>query len=147
MIKYFKIILLYFIVHVSCVFPSWFSPDINLSHIPIQESGRIKPMDTYARNQLLLFYGKEYIDAKHSPNNERIEAIDWLVSLLINPKHELNHKIFHISNWSNSPEVEISLGLDGRDSHRYSFYEIIISLLISNFHYSAPTSTIFYFIF
>jgi len=64
MIKSLKITLLYSIVYVSCIFPSWFSSDINISHIPIQESGRVKPLDTYARNQLLLFYGKQYIDAK-----------------------------------------------------------------------------------
>ena len=27
-------------------------------HIPIQEQGRIKPLDSFARNQLLKFYGK-----------------------------------------------------------------------------------------
>ena len=125
MIRSLKITLLYSIVYVSCIFPNWFSSDVNISHIPIQESGRVKPLDTYARNQLLLFYGKQYIDAKDNPDNQRIEAIDWLTNLVKNPSEELNRKIFYISNWSNSPEVEISLGLDGRDSHRYSFYEII----------------------
>jgi len=125
MIQYFNIILLSLFLQISCIFPSWFSEDINFSHIPIQESGRIKPMDTYAKNQLLLFYGREYINAKDNPDNRKIDAIDWLVGLLKNPTEELNREIFYISNWSNSPEVEISLGLDGRDSHRYSFYEII----------------------
>ena len=125
MINIFRILSLKFIICFSFVFSNWFSQDINISHIPVQESGRIKPLDTYARNQLLLFYGKQHIDAKHSLDNERIEAIDWLIKLLKNPGEELNQKIFYISNWSNSPEVEISLGLDGRDSHRYSFYEII----------------------
>ena len=27
-------------------------------HIPIQEEGRIKPLDSFARNQLLKIYGK-----------------------------------------------------------------------------------------
>ena len=85
-------------LQISYIFPNWLSQDINVSHIPVQESGRIKPMDTYARNQLLLFYGKEYIDAKHNPDNQRIEAIDWLVSLLMNPDEELNRKFFYISN-------------------------------------------------
>ena len=125
MINYLKILSLQFIICFSFIFSNWFSLDMNVRHIPIQESGRIKPLDTYARNQLLLFYGKEYIDAKHSISNDKIEAIDWLINLVKNPSEELNQKIFYISNWSNSPEVEISLGLDGRDSHRYSFYEII----------------------
>jgi len=123
--NFLKIILLYLAISISYIFPNWFGSDVGISHIPIQESGRVKPLDTYARNQLLLFYGKEYIDADDTPDNIRIEAIDWLISLLKNPSEELKRKIFYISNWSNSPEVEISLGLDGRDSHRYSFYEII----------------------
>ena len=48
-----------------------------------------------------------------------------LIDLLINPFDELDKKIFYISNWENSPEVEVSLGLDVNESHRYSFYEII----------------------
>ena len=120
MIKFLKRVLLYFIICFSYVLPNWFIPDAGLSHIPVQEAGRIKPMDTYARNQLLLFYGKQYIDADNNVEGERIEAIDWLISLLKNPYEELNREILYISNWSNSPEVETSLGLDSlnRESHR-----------------------------
>ena len=32
--------------------------DFSFDSLPIQESGRIKPIDSYARNQLLRFYGK-----------------------------------------------------------------------------------------
>ena len=100
------------------------SGEINFSHIPIQESGRIKPLDTYARNHLLLFYGKEYLKEEDA-DNKKIDAITWLEKLLSDPTNELHQRIFYISSWSNSPEVEISLGLDGRSSHKYSFYEII----------------------
>ena len=102
-----------------------FSSSNEFSSIAIQESGRIKPLDTYARNQLLLIYGKDKIHEE----NKTIEAIDWLVNLLINTEEELKREVFYISSWSNSPEVEISLGLDtlNRESHRYSFYEIIKS--------------------
>ena len=96
----------------------------NFSHLPIQESGRIKPLDTFARNHLLLFSGKEYLksDIDDEPN---LAAIDWLIKLLSNPSEELHRKVFYISKWDNSPDVEIGLGLDGRESHRYSFHEII----------------------
>ena len=33
-------------------------PFRGIGDIPIQESGRIKPLDTFARNKLLSFYGK-----------------------------------------------------------------------------------------
>jgi len=98
--------------------------DTNFSHIPIQESGRIKPLDTFARNQLLLFSGKEYLKS-NADDEKDLSAIDWLISLLSNPSEELHRQVFYISEWNNSPDVEIGLGLDGRDSHMYSFYEII----------------------
>ena len=112
------------------------SQEFNFSNFPIQESGRIKPLDTYARNQLLLIYGEDKIHEE----NKTIQAIDWLINLLVNTEEELKREIFYISSWSNSPEVEISLGLDtlNRESHRYSFYEIIESFknnidLLENF--------------
>ena len=101
------------------------SQEFNFSNFPIQESGRIKPLDTYARSQLLIFYGKDYF--KNDLTGDKIEAVHWLQNLLANPSEELDRKIFYISKWSNSPEVEVSLGLDGRESHLYSFYEIIES--------------------
>ena len=104
---------------ISFIFPSV----SEFSSMAIQESGRIKPLDTYARNQLTLIYGKDEI----KENDNSIDAIDWLLNVLTDTENELNREIFYISSWSNSPEVEISLGLDllNRDSHRYSFYEII----------------------
>ena len=45
------------------LFSSFLFSELNeFSSIPIQESGRIKPLDTYARNQLLLIYGKDKIE-------------------------------------------------------------------------------------
>ena len=47
-----------------------FAKELLITDIPIQEGGRIKPLDTYARNQSLAFYGKRKI--KH----EKLESID-----------------------------------------------------------------------
>ena len=52
-----------------------FAKELLITDIPIQEGGRIKPLDTYARNQSLAFYGKRKI--KH----EKLESIDWLLNL------------------------------------------------------------------
>ena len=100
------------------------SANANFVHIPIQEAGRIKPLDTFARNQLLLFSGKDFLKSEIKGEAD-LAAIDWLIKLLSNPSEELHRKVFYISKWDNSPDVEIGLGLDGRESHRYSFYEII----------------------
>ena len=94
---------------------SLYASQFSVDNIPIQESGRIKPLDTYARNQALAFYGKRKI--KH----ENLSAIDWLVDLFIFPEKSLNQKIFNIR----SPEVVDALGLDYTNNfHRYSYNDI-----------------------
>ena len=117
--------IIFFLIYSSLLISNDLQIKSDISLIPVLESGRIKPLESFARNQLILFHGKDYISKRHSHNGEKIEAIDWLINLLMNPNEGLNQNIFFISNWSNSPEVEISLGLDGRDSHRYSFFEVV----------------------
>ena len=85
-----------------------------IEHIPVQDEGRIKPLDTFARNHLLAFYGKRSI--KESGTS----AKDWMLNLILDPEKGRNEKIFNISN----PEVVSSLMLDWTTDHKYSFNEI-----------------------
>ena len=86
--------------------------------IPIQDEGRIKPLDTYARNYLLAFYGKRSI------GDLDLTATDWLLNLILNPSDGKNLKIFNIRN----PEVVSSIFLDWDSKHKYSFNEILPGL-------------------
>ena len=43
------------------------SRDFDHRDIPIHENGRIKPLDTFVRNQLLAIYGKRSIKSKTLP--------------------------------------------------------------------------------
>ena len=89
--------------------------DLSEKNIPIQEQGRIKPLDTYARNQALAFYGKRNI--KH----ENLLAIDWLMNLFIYPELGLEQKIFNIR----SPDIVNALDLEWTNNfHKYSYSEI-----------------------
>ncbi len=89
--------------------------DLRVTDIPIQEGGRIKPLDTYARNQTLAFYGKRKI--KH----EKLSAIDWLLNLFTHPEKGLDQQIFNIRN----PEVVNALELEWTNNfHKYSYNEI-----------------------
>ena len=89
--------------------------EFSVNNIPIQESGRIKPLDTYARNQALKFYGKRKI--KH----EGLSAIDWMLDLFIYPEKGLGQKVFNIRN----PEVVEALGLEWTNNfHKYSYNEL-----------------------
>ena len=109
--------------------PSLHGRDFDVGDFPIQNGGRIKPLDTYARNQLLTFYGKRSV--KH----EKLSAIDWIFDLILNPEKGGEKKVFNIRN----PEVAASLKLEWTNDHKYSFNEVILGLkdqleLVSEFH-------------
>ena len=117
--KFIKEIFLLFLV-----FNFLLSNEYSYKDIPFQESGRIKPMGTYADNQLLVLYGKKVFEK----DENKIAAVDWILDSFTKPSESINDKVFYISNWENSPEVEVSLGLDRNDHHKYSFLEIINGL-------------------
>ena len=85
--------------------------------IPIQDEGRIKPFDSFARNNLLAFYGKSELQ-------NGVNATDWLFGLILDPEKGKEEKVFNISN----PDVVASLYLEWTTEHRYSFNEIIPGL-------------------
>ena len=89
-----------------------------VENIPVQSEGRIKPFDSFARNQLLRFYGKREV------KEHQLKATDWLLDLIIDPQGGRDLKIFNIRN----PEVVSSLFLDWTNEHKYSYNEIIPGL-------------------
>ena len=104
----------YFLIIVSI--QSIFGFDIG--DIPVQDEGRIKPLDTYARNHLLAFYGKRSIKELD------LTATDWLMNLVLDPHSGRQQRIFNIRN----PDVTASLSLEWSSEHKYSFNEIAPAL-------------------
>ena len=100
------------------VLSALFANDFTFNELPIQEDGRIKPLDTYSRNQLLRFHGKKTIKLG---DGQKLSAINWMKNIFIDTENEVSRKIFNIRN----PEVAYSLGLDKNDNHRYSFLDIV----------------------
>ena len=101
--------------------------DFDQRDIPIHENGRIKPLDTFVRNQLLVIYGKRSIKSKALPeelNSKGLSAIDWFFDIAINPDEGDKYRVFNISN----PEVVASLGLYWDPSHLYNRKEILSGL-------------------
>ncbi len=91
------------------------SPIKNLSslgRIAIQEEGRIKPLDTYARTVLLQLSGKRTFEKK--------PAINWLAKLLFAPWETAQDKVFLI----NSPEIPMAVGIKPDTHRRYSFSQL-----------------------
>ncbi len=91
-------------------------PATELAQLPLQEGGRIKPLDTFARTHLLAFNGKQSL--------EELDAITWLMELVCDQHAAHERQVFDIRN----PEVADALGLERREHHRYSFQELFPKL-------------------
>ncbi len=102
----------------------WFDPNLMaskanneisveaLGRIIVLEEGRKKPLDTYARNKLIQFSGKQRVSGS--------SALQWLSRVLLNPDAANDDLIFLINN----PEVADALGITPRARRRYSFTEL-----------------------
>lgn len=73
-------------------------------------------MDTFARNKLLQFSGKQKL--------KRISALEWIVRLMINPESADDDLVFLINN----PDVANALDITPRTKRRYSFRELYRSI-------------------
>ena len=113
--KNLSVISISIIASIIMLYSSLSADSFFVSDIPIQEGGRIKPLDSFARNQSLAFYGKRKI--KH----ENLSAIDWLLNLFTHPEKGLDQKVFNLRN----PEVVNALGLTWTNNfHKYSYNEL-----------------------
>lgn len=89
----------------------------NFGKIPVLGGGRVKPLDTVARNSLVIIHGKQTLQTE---DGRRLDAIHWLADILFNAPVADLHPAFVINN----PEV---LGLFGwqQGSRKYfSFVEL-----------------------
>lgn len=81
-----------------------------LAELVVQDQGRLKPMDTFARSQLLLYHGSFSI--------ERQKAIDWLLELWLFPEQAYERKVFKVLD---EKEAISALGIGVDPDHLYSF--------------------------
>ncbi len=93
-------------------------PDFRgFGELPAVFKGRVKPLDTLARNSLaLISRGETFVDS----NGVRQPAIKWLLDLWADPETFKHHKIFYIEN----PELLKKIGLERRPKHLYSYKEL-----------------------
>ena len=85
-----------------------------LGELVIQDGGRAKPLDTFARNSLLA------IRKASSIKSDGLSAMDWLGQLILQPEVSYGRRDFKILE----PEVLEALGVELRDDHLYSFNEL-----------------------
>ncbi len=82
------------------------------SRLPILEQGRVKPMESFAQNQLLQLSGRRTWN--------RSSASEWLLRLVMAAETMKDERVFRIDN----PQVVESLGIKARKRRRYSFAEL-----------------------
>ena len=104
------------------------SQTFSYKHIPIQEDGRIKPLDSFARNQLLSFYGKTTLTIYEEDQKTKMPAIDWFFLLITQNKSIKSIPVFMIRN----PDVAEALNLDWTEIHTYSFNQINNGILFQD---------------
>ncbi|MGQ0636916.1 MAG: cytochrome c biogenesis protein CcsA [Planctomycetaceae bacterium] len=85
--------------------------------LPIQYDGRVKPLDTLARNALLVTSNREtFKDARGKTQ----PALRWLLDVISGHEGADKHRVFRIDN----QEVLDLFGLDRREGFLYSLSEI-----------------------
>ena len=89
------------------------------AELPVQEGGRIMPMDSYARHVLLMLSGKERVnrEVEGEAKPEEVPALQWISETLFTPSRTSGDKVFLINN----PEVAQAIGVDADEDRRYSF--------------------------
>jgi len=88
--------------------------------IPVVEGGRLKPLDTVARNHLRIVATKETFKDKEDVSHP---AIVWLLDAqagLFGGREAHRHPVFRIDH----PQIRDLLGLQPREGYRYSAEEI-----------------------
>jgi ABC-type transport system involved in cytochrome c biogenesis permease subunit len=87
------------------------------SQIPVLNKGRVQPLDSFARNNLLMISDKQtYLDQ----TGKRQPAIRWLAELMSGVPDARKHKIFRIEH----DDVLTLMGLKPREGLRYSLEEL-----------------------
>lgn len=89
----------------------------SFSQIPVLHQGRIKPIDSFARNSLMIINDKQvFRDAE----NKSQPAIRWLLDVTSAKPIARDHKVFRIEH----DGVLSLMGLEPRDGFRYSLNEL-----------------------
>ncbi|MCK4762740.1 MAG: cytochrome c biogenesis protein CcsA [Candidatus Aminicenantes bacterium] len=86
----------------------------HFQQLAIMEEGRLKPLDTFARNLLKQFSGQGKF------NGER--AINWLARVLFTPQNSFGDKVFLITNQEVLESINVKR--EGKARGRYSFSQL-----------------------
>jgi ABC-type transport system involved in cytochrome c biogenesis permease subunit len=97
--------------------------DFNLDgfgRIPVVANGRIKPLDSVARNSLLLMQGRQRIA---TPDHRALSPVEWLLDVFFKPEAADTYQQFEIVH----PDLLSLFGLDaesGSGKKRFSYNQL-----------------------
>tara|TARA_B110000014_G_C20126556_1_gene600742 strand:- start:1269 stop:3383 length:2115 start_codon:yes stop_codon:yes gene_type:complete len=90
--------------------------------MPVQEDGRLKPMQTVARYKLMRINNSKRLQFDVGGEKIKVSAAEWLLDCLFRPEVAKQMPIFKVNN----PDVIEAIGVDPHSSprERYSYEEI-----------------------
>ncbi len=95
--KYFILVVAFALVQLSGLQKTWAAPAEAIRYLPVQDAGRVKPFNTFAREKLELVYGKK----SYKPSDEsgkEIEA-EWVVlTWMLSPESWVTRPLFEVRN-------------------------------------------------
>ena len=111
-------------VAAACIAANWLPPksakdDFDFSkfgEIPVLVGGRVKPLDTVARNSLLIIHGKQELRLE---SGKRLSAMQWLTDVLFNAPVADQYPVFVVQN----ADVLGLFGWQQSDRKYFSFAE------------------------
>jgi ABC-type transport system involved in cytochrome c biogenesis permease subunit len=111
-------------VAAALIAPNWGPPktardDFDFSkfgEVPVLVGGRVKPLDTVARNSLLIIHGKQELRLE---SGKQLSAMEWLSDVLFNAPVADQYPVFVVQN----ADVLGLFGWEQRDRKYFSFAE------------------------
>lgn len=103
--------------------PRWPSEVLDLfAVLPVQESGRVKPLDTVARFSLLRLNGKRTLTLDAATGKRSLSALEWFLDCLFQPEAADDYRCFSVESY----EAVVALGIEphGKKRDRYSYNEL-----------------------
>jgi ABC-type transport system involved in cytochrome c biogenesis permease subunit len=91
-------------------------PLAEFSRLPVLEGGRVKPIDSFARNALLLIRGTQTLPV----DGKTMSATEWLLDVMFRPEAADTRKVFVIDD----PDVLGLIGLQQDRERRFAYWQI-----------------------
>lgn len=90
--------------------------------LPVQESGRIKPLSTVAGFRLLKMNGKRSLKVEGLAPEDELDSMGWLLDVMLFPGQAGHYPCFRIDDW----DLVTSIGVDAKKKRRawFSYEEL-----------------------